>query len=60
MVTGYYNIIILLKKKTPKSKHLDGTNSEERQLNTRAKFISDIHNVICNKFISELNKRKIW
>ncbi|KAL4152757.1 hypothetical protein QTP88_000590 [Uroleucon formosanum] len=49
------------KKKTPKSRHLDDTNfgSEERQLDSRAKFMSDIHYVICDKFIAELNKRKM-
>jgi len=46
------------KKKTPKSRHLDDTDSEERVLDPRAKFMSDIHYVICDKFIAELNKRK--
>jgi len=46
-------------KKRPKSRHLDDTDSEERQLDPRAKFISDIHYVICDKFIAELNKRKM-
>jgi hypothetical protein len=39
--------------------HLDDTDSEERQLDLRTKFVSDIHYVIRDKFIADLKKQKV-
>ncbi|KAL4105081.1 hypothetical protein QTP88_020356 [Uroleucon formosanum] len=51
----------LKKKKTPISRQiiLILILKKELELDPRAKFMSDIHYVICDKFIAELNKRKM-
>lgn len=38
---------------------LDDTESEKRQLDSLAKFIINIHHVICDKFTTELIKQKV-
>jgi hypothetical protein len=39
--------------------HLDDTDSELRHLDPRTKFINDIHYVIFDTFIADLNKQKM-